>query len=220
MTPALDGVNAFHRVNPAAGATWNFAAGATAYANWSQGMRVPTPVELTCADPDAPCTLPNIFVSDPPLLPVIGTTLEVGARGQRRVGASKGDWSAAFYRTDLRDDIQFVAAGAGSLNSGYFRNIGRTRREGLELGMSVPVRPVSLSGRYSYTRATFETAFLENSANNSTAGLDGAIVVRPGNRIPGIPSQLFKLRVAWTPVPLVRPRRFLRRGQQPIRARR
>jgi hypothetical protein len=79
-TPALNGTNTYRRFNPAAGATWNLVDGATLYANWSQGMRVPTPVELTCADPNAPCTLPNIFVADPPLLPVIGTTFELGAR--------------------------------------------------------------------------------------------------------------------------------------------
>ena len=50
----------------------------------SQGTRVPTAVELTCADPAAPCTLPNIFVADPPLKQVVATTYELGVRG--RVG--------------------------------------------------------------------------------------------------------------------------------------
>ena len=60
---------------------------------------MPTAVELTCADPAAPCTLPNIFVADPPLKQVVATTYELGVRG--RVGAS-GFYSAALYRTDLR----------------------------------------------------------------------------------------------------------------------
>jgi outer membrane receptor protein involved in Fe transport len=201
-TPALNGTNTYRRLNPAAGATWNINDGSTLYANWSQGMRVPTPVELTCADPDAPCTLPNIFVADPPLLPVIGTTIEVGTRGASGTqDGVRGGWSAAAFRTDLRNDIQFVAAGSGAANSGYFRNVGRTRREGFELAASATYDSLSFVARYSYTRATFETAFVESSPNNSTASTEGTIVVNPGDRIPGIPTQLLKLRATWSPLP-------------------
>jgi outer membrane receptor protein involved in Fe transport len=200
-TPALNGTNTYRRLNPAAGATWNVADGSTLYANWSQGMRVPTPVELTCADPNAPCSLPNIFVADPPLLPVIGTTVELGARGRWSAeGAARGSWSAAVFRTDLRNDIQFIAAGSGAANSGYFQNVGSTRREGFELGANVSSNLLSFTAKYSYTRATFETAFVENSPNNSTATADGSITVSPGDRIPGIPAQLLKLRATWSPV--------------------
>lgn len=203
-TPALNGENRFSRVNPAVGATWNVADESTLYANWSQGMRVPTPVELTCADPNAPCTLPNIFVADPPLLPVIGTTLEFGARSRWSMdGGPHGIWSAAAYRTDLRNDIQFVAASSGAANSGFFQNIGRTRREGAELAANASAGPLTIAASYSYTRATFETAFVESSPNNSTASADGTIVVSPGNRIPGIPAQLLKLRASWSPLPLL-----------------
>jgi iron complex outermembrane recepter protein len=198
----LNGTNTYRRANPAAGATWNFTGESTLYANWSQGMRVPTPVELTCADPNAPCTLPNIFVADPPLLPVIGTTFEVGARGRWPLqGGARGTWSAATYRTDLCNDIQFIAATSGAANSGYFQNIGQTRREGFELGASVSSDSLTVAAAYSYTRATFETAFVENSPNNSTATADGTIAVSPGDRIPGIPAQLLKLRATWSPLP-------------------
>src|SRR5262249_43267773 len=188
----------------AAGATWNVADGSTVYANWSQGMRVPTPVELTCADPNAPCTLPNTFVADPPLSPVIGTTVELGARGAWKASESaSGAWSAAAFRTDLRNDIQFVAAASGAANSGFFQNVGRTRRQGVELAASGSSGSLSFAASYSYTRATFETAFVENSPNNSTAGPDGTITVNPGDRIPGIPTQLLKLRATWSPLPLL-----------------
>jgi outer membrane receptor protein involved in Fe transport len=165
-------------------------------------MRVPTPVELTCANPNAPCTLPNIFVADPPLLPVIGTTFELGARGAWSMeGGAQGRWSAAAYRTDLRNDIEFVAASSSAANSGYFQNIGRTRREGLELGASASRGSLTFAASYSYTRATFKTGFVENSPNNSTAGTDGTIAVNSGDRIPGIPAQLLKLRATWSPLP-------------------
>jgi len=54
QTPAIDGSSTFHRFNPAAGATWTPNAQLNAFAGVSQGMRVPTPVELTCGDPAAP----------------------------------------------------------------------------------------------------------------------------------------------------------------------
>jgi outer membrane receptor protein involved in Fe transport len=49
---------------------------------------------------------------------VVATTYEIGVRG--RVGGS-GFYSAALYRTDLADDIQFISAGGGAVNAGYFR---------------------------------------------------------------------------------------------------
>ena len=85
--PAIDGTNTYRRFNPAAGATWTQQRRLNVFGGASQGMRVPSPVELTCADPNAPCTLPNIFVADPPLQPVRATTYELGTRG--RVGADR-----------------------------------------------------------------------------------------------------------------------------------
>ena len=196
-TPALNGTHRYRRLNPAAGLTYTPIADATVYASWSQGMRVPSPVELTCADPDAPCTLPNIFVADPPLKAVVATTAEIGMR--RRL-ADQTFFDASVYRTDLDDDIQFISAGSGAVNSGYFRNIGRTRREGIELGGGVPIGKVSVVARYSFTNATFRTSFVAHSPNNSTADANGDIVVRSGDRMPGTPRHLFKLRTEWNPV--------------------
>ena len=82
--PALDGNNTFSRFNPAVGATFKPMPALTAYVNYNEGMRIPTPVELTCADPSAPCSLPNAFLADPPLDPVIAKTLEAGVRGRSR----------------------------------------------------------------------------------------------------------------------------------------
>ncbi len=199
-TPALDGSHRYARVNPAAGLTWTPSPAITAYAGWSQGMRVPSPVELACADPNAPCTLPNIFVADPPLQPVIATTVELGARGTWGRGTF---WNLTAYRTDLADDIQFISAGTGAVNAGYFQNIGRTRREGIEVGAGAPLGPLALTARYTYQRATYQSGFVETSPNNSTANADGEITVSPGDAIPGIPRQLLKLRGALTVDPAV-----------------
>ncbi len=197
--PGLDGTTTYGRFNPALGATWTSEGGTNVFGGVSQGMRVPSPVELTCADPNAPCTLPNIFVADPPLAPVRATTYELGVRG--RAGTS-AFYSAAIYRTDLADDIQFVSAGMGAVNAGYFRNVGRTRRQGIELTGGATFGPFRVIARYSRLDATFETGFAESSPNNTTADANGNIEVRPGDRLPGLPGSALRLRTDWTAGPV------------------
>ena len=52
-SPALDGDHEFRRFNPALGLNFNPTAGLTTYASYNEGMRAPTAMELTCADPDS-----------------------------------------------------------------------------------------------------------------------------------------------------------------------
>jgi len=193
-SPAIDGASTFRRFNPAAGLTWTASPALNVFGGVNQGARVPTAVELTCADPAAPCTLPNIFVADPPLQQVVATTYEFGVRG--RIGAS-GFYSAAVYRTDLADDIQFIGAGSGAVNAGYFRNVGSTRRQGVELTGGTSVGEFRVVARYSVLDATFRTGFAESSPNNSTADAEGLIYVQPGNRLPTLPRSAFRLRADW-----------------------
>ena len=81
LEPQLNGDNTFSRVTPAIGLNWNPTRAFNTYISYNEGMRVPTPAELTCADPTAPCKLPNAFLADPPLEPVLAKTFELGTRG-------------------------------------------------------------------------------------------------------------------------------------------
>jgi iron complex outermembrane recepter protein len=191
QNPGLNGEHVFARFSPALGVNFSPSAGFTAYASLNEGMRAPSPVELTCADASAPCKLPNVFIADPPLRKIVSHTIEAGARGKSGSGTS---WSAAIYRTDIDDDIQFISSGGSSVNTGFFQNVGRTRRDGVELGGSTRLGNVSLILRYSHTDATFRSAFTAASPSNSTADAAGAIAVRPDDRIPGIPENSVKLR--------------------------
>ncbi len=112
------------------------------------------------------------------------------------------------YRTDLADDIQFIGAGGGAVNAGYFRNVGNTRRQGVELTGGVTVGEVRLVARYSFLDATFRTGFAESSPNNSTADADGLIYVQPGDRLPTLPRNAFRLRADWTHGPFASARRW------------
>ncbi|MEM5382897.1 TonB-dependent receptor [Paraburkholderia phymatum] len=195
--PLLDGRHVFSRFNPAVGVNWNPTDDFTAYATYNEGMRSPTSIELACADPNAPCSLPNDFIADPALKPVISKTFEIGARG--RLGGNT-TWSAALYRTTLDDDIQFVSSNGASSTLGFFQNVGKTRRQGIELAARTKYGPVGVSASYSYVDATYQSTWTESSASNSSADANGNITVKPGDRIPGIPANTVKLRVDYTPI--------------------
>jgi outer membrane receptor protein involved in Fe transport len=188
--PALDGDHTFNRFSPSIGGTYHPSDAFTAYASLNQGTRAPTAIELTCADPLAPCKLPNSFLADPALAQVIARTVELGARGQ----AAGWQWGAAAYRTRTDNDIQFISAG-NAINAGYFRNVGRTQRQGIELNASGPLGPVHVDVRYSFLDATYQASFVEHSPNNASANEAGDIVVPVGAQVPGLPRQTLKLRV-------------------------
>ena len=189
--PGINGKNVFTRFNPAVGFNYNPNKALTTYAAYNEGMRAPTPLELTCADPTAPCSLPNAFLSDPPLKPVVSRTWETGARGAL---GQNTIWNATFFHTKLANDIQFISS---SISTGFFQNVGDTRRQGIELGVGTKQGRLSFAANYSFIDATFQTPFIENGPNNSSANANGQIQVNPGNRIPGIPRHSFKARMEY-----------------------
>ncbi len=193
---SLDGDHRFARFNPAIGAAWSPRRGLNVYAGYNEGSRTPTAVELGCADPENPCKLPNAMAGDPPLRQVVTRTWEAGLRGRL---APKIHWNAGLFRADNTDDILFVADNAAGF--GYFRNVGKTRRQGLELGLDGRAGALAVSLNYTYLDATFRSAELLNGEANSSADADGRIAVHPGDRMPLIPRQIFKSRAEWQLTP-------------------
>ncbi|MFO1313700.1 MAG: TonB-dependent receptor [Burkholderiales bacterium] len=193
---SLNGRHTYSRFNPAAGVTWSPAPAVNLYASYSEGSRAPSAVELGCADPANPCKLPNAMAGDPPLDQVVARTWEFGVRG----GSGDFKWSAGVFRAENSNDILFVADDQSGY--GYFRNFGMTRRQGLEASFSTRVAQVRFGANYTHLDATYESTEKVNGASNSTSdapapGFDGNIVVVPGNRIPLVPSDLFKAYVNW-----------------------
>jgi iron complex outermembrane recepter protein len=200
--PARGLDNDFHYriVNPALGLSYSTRPGWSAYASVSQGARAPSPVELACADRQAPCLLPNAMASDPYLRPVITRTLEGGVRGLIAALGPAARWYAAWYRADNRDDILFVSARNGA---GYFANFGKTRRQGFEVGASgksglAEAGVLDWGANYSRNDARFRSRAIllseNNSSKGSVAGLQGnEIEVLPGDRIPGVPLHQIKV---------------------------
>lgn len=190
--PNLDGDFTYVKVNPALGLNWTPSQTLTTYVSASQGNRAPSPIELGCADPNNPCTLPNALAADPFLKQVIARTYEIGARG---LWGSNVRWNAALFQTNLNDDILFVST---TTSAGYFTNFGKTRRQGIELGMAADVGRTTISANYSLVDATYQSDATILAENNSSRGFGGVtaddeIRVRAGDRIPGIPQHQFRL---------------------------
>lgn len=190
------GTHTFTRFNPAAGLTYTFAPQLSGYFGYSESSRVPTPAELTCHDQTNPCALPNSFLSDPPLDMVVAKSWEAGFRGNN--GAV--EWHAGLFHTVNRDDIYFLPTEEGpGLSPGYFDNIGKTVRRGLELSLAADYERWNWFFNYSWIDAEFRDSFEVNAENNpaAIASGDDELMVRSGDTIPGIPRHLLKLGVGW-----------------------
>jgi outer membrane receptor protein involved in Fe transport len=194
---SLTGRHSFNRINPAIGLTFSPTASVGLYASYSEGSRAPTAIELGCADPEQPCKLPNSLAGDPPLDQVVARTAEAGIRSSSE---SRLNWSVGWFLGQNSNDILFVSSSTTGL--GYFRNFGKTRRQGVESNARTRIGRITLGGSYTFLDATFQTPELVNGSGNSTndlaqqglRGLEGSIAITPGNRIPLIPHHLLK---AW-----------------------
>lgn len=206
--PALDGAHRFSRFNPATGITHRFSPALAVYAGFAQGNRAPSPIELGCADPQRPCTLPNALAGDPPLKQVVARTVEAGARGRLANGVR---WNAGVYQANNRDDILFVGT---TTSAGYFTNFGHTQRRGVELGAAARTGAFDWRIDYSMVRATFQSGACIVAENNSSRGTatdcspadpanpgtfrgDDLIAIRRGDRMPGIPTHSIKAGLRW-----------------------
>jgi outer membrane receptor protein involved in Fe transport len=190
---SLSGSHHFSRLNPAVGATYKASSNLSTYAGYSESSRAPTSVELGCADPSYSCRLPNSMAGDPTLNQVVGKTWEIGARGQ--LPQHKFAWNLTAFNTDLYDDILFVAV---SGSGGYFKNFGKTRRQGIESGFSGEVNRFNYGLNYTYLVATYETAETVGSTYNSSADADGLISISKGNNIPLMPKNILNAKVGYT----------------------
>jgi outer membrane receptor protein involved in Fe transport len=220
LKPAETEKFSYYSLNPSFGVTWQAKENLNLYSNWSQGTRTPSVIELGCAFDSRPsgqllvfadgttaplprslaenraCTLPTTLSGDPYLPQIKAETVDFGVRGSfsSLLGVERLDWNLGAYQTDLKDDIYLVSVGG---NSSYFDTIGKTRRRGLEAGLSGIVGKASFRLNYSLTDATFQDTFNMVSDNNSSSvaalsqNFNGDtfrfITVKPGDRMPGVP---------------------------------
>lgn len=177
--------------NPALGIAHRLEAGPTLFINAARNNRVPTVIELGCADPEEPCRLPSGLQADPYLKQVVSTTVETGLRFGNPRG-TRG--SVAFFRTDNRDDILFRSVSiAGQL--GYFENFERTRHQGLDAELATRVQTAfgafDLGAAYSHLDATYQ-------ASGTLRVGERNVQVESGTRMAGLPRHMLKLSADWT----------------------
>lgn len=192
----LSGEHSFDRFNPSGGLTYQVLDNLNIYGGYSESSRVPTPMELSCADPKDPCRLPNAFLSDPPLKQVVAKTYEAGLRGDfnKLLGKGQLKWNAGYFHTVNHDDIIFNRGG-DSVSEGFFSNVGQTRRHGVELATTIDypqffseIDDWHFAANYTYLNARF----LDNFDIQSPLDEEQRATVRRGARIPGIPEHMFK----------------------------
>ena len=189
----LNGNNRFTHLNPAIGATFKLLPNVTVFGGFATNNRAPTASEIECSNPEQPCLLPSSLASDPPnLKQVVAKTTEFGFRGHLAAGSSGGtlDWNASVFRTNSEDDIYGISS---SVSTGYFQNIGSTRRQGFETGLTYRDRRWSAHAQYSYIDATFRSPLPLHSPSNPFRDRDGNIQVLPGDHLPLIPKNRIKL---------------------------
>ena len=173
------GSHTFDRFNPAVGATYQLRDDLNLYASYSESYRAPTAIELTCANPEAPCPVPTAIVDDPPLDAVKGKTWETGLRWSP-VPALHA--TLALYRTDLKDDILFRNEPQSRV-LGFFQNVDATRRQGMELLLNGRWSWGNWFLNYTVTDATFE----DDIALFTFANEDRLAQVQAGDRFPLVP---------------------------------
>ncbi len=193
---ALTGQHSFVHFNPGAGFTYRLLPDVTLYASASEANRAPTPAELSCASAASPCTLANFFVGDPSLKQVVAQTVEAGVRGRwQPMAGTTVDWNLGLFRTNSNDDIMFVASAIPGTD--FFQNVGQTRRQGIEAGITWHGAGFKAWLNYAFTDATFQEGLTLDSPLNPAADANGQIHVVPGNQLPGIPRQRLKFGVSY-----------------------
>ena len=182
---SLDGNHRFTQFNPAVGVDITIDEQSQLNLAISQSSRTPSPAELSCADEDDPCRLPNGFVADPPLDQVVTQTIE--ANYTTRI--DNIDLMLNVFHSRSKDDIIFQQAGSVA-SRGYFINVDETQRQGVEFSVGSTWEKLTYRLNYNYLNATYESTFTSFSPFNPQ-GPDR--LVTPGDKIPGQSEHLVKL---------------------------
>jgi outer membrane receptor protein involved in Fe transport len=202
----VSGNHSYQRLNPSLGLTYQLSSRLTAFGNYAEGFRTPSAIELACADPNSPCTgVPNAFSADPDLKAVVSKTFEIGFRG---TVSERLRWRIAAFHSALYNDILFNQTNAVQ---GYFSNVGKTQRQGIEIGLDGKVDRFDYMASASWVDATFQSPFtLANGTNSVCITTNGAgngcagVTAQPGNKMPGIPALILKLRLGYAFTPQTR----------------
>ena len=143
------------------------------YATVGSAFETPTTTELG-NQPDGTAGLNR------DLKPQYSTTYEVGTKG---VAVSNVQYDVSLFDTEVRDElIPFEVPGGNGRT--YYRNAGRTRRQGVELALTTDLGPVSLVATYAFSHFRFRD-FVNGGSQYA------------GHSIPGVPEHQAQAAATW-----------------------
>jgi outer membrane receptor protein involved in Fe transport len=148
-----------------------------AYMSFSRSFKAPTLDQLFDQRPIPIPTPPfSVTVSNPDLRPQHGSAVEAGVIHRAAIGASIVEMTAALYRQQMRDELDF------DLAKFRYVNVSRSEHKGIELGARVDA-PAGTSAFASLTR---QSVLATNGAN-------------AGHQLKAIPRQTFSAGVTGGP---------------------
>jgi len=168
------GKRTFRRLSPMVGLDRAVGEELNLYGNVSTSFDPPATTEL--ANPYGPTGF------NPELGPQTATNYELGVKG---LFNTRFRYELALFHIKVKDEIvPFELEGSGQ---SFFENAGTSSHDGLEASISAELVPgLRATATYTWSDFTFDTF----------QGLNGESY--DGNRIPGVPEQLFNLDLYWT----------------------
>lgn len=155
------------------GALYTLAPQHRVYANVATAFETPTFTEF--ANPSGSGGF------NPDIEPQEALNREIGVRGR---AGDRVRYDLALFSVRVRDEI--VPFENASSPPTFYENAGRTRREGVELGIDwIATDRVTLTAAYTYADYRF-TRFTDTDGNRFD-----------GNRLPGVPEHLLNLEADW-----------------------
>ena len=173
--PDDSGERTLSALSPMAGLVVQLPRRVSLYVNLSSAFETPTVTELA-TQPDGTAGL------NPELDPQHATTLETGVKG---ILFSRLRYDIAAFATAVRDElIPYEVPGGGGRR--YFRNAGRTRRNGGEAGLTLFLSGIEAGLAASY----FDFRFSEYEVDGTSFA---------DNQLPGVPRQQYQGYLTWRP---------------------
>lgn len=182
--PDDSGARDYSATTPVAGVVFHASDAWRVYASAGRGFETPTFNELGYRADGAPGLALNLSAAR-------SRNLELGTKWRGSGGAA---FEAAVFRADTDDEL---AVASNTNGRSTYRNIGRTRRQGLEATLLYPISTeLEASLAYTYLEATVRQPYLVCA---STGCATPNTTVPAGSRLPGVPEQQWFGRLQYQP---------------------
>ncbi len=182
--PDDSGSRDYSATTPVAGVVFHASDAWRVYASAGRGFETPTFNELGYRNDGGAGLALN-------LNPARSRNLELGSKWR---GAGGAAFEAAVFRADTDDEL---AVASNTNGRSTYRNIGRTRRQGVEASLQQPLAAqLDLTLAYTYIEATVREPYA-TCASSGCAVPD--TVVAAGSRLPGVPKQQAFARLDYRP---------------------